>query len=97
MLHSDSTTAVAVLPVRRGRDPFIPACAREIWWTCEVNDIALNMLHTRGDQLTDAADALSQYHLGGVFKDRVQWFRGCSHGVSIIPVSHALFKLSPDL
>ena len=95
VLHSDSATVVAVFQARLGRDPFFQACTRYIWWTCTVNNITLSVVHIPGEQLTDSADALSQYHLEEMFKDRVHTL-SC-HCMHIIPVSHALFKLSPDL
>ena len=58
---------VAVFQAMRGRDPFIQACIREVWSTCTVNDIALSVVHTPWEQLIDSADALSEYHLRGVF------------------------------
>ena len=59
VLPNNSAMAVAVFQARRGRDPFILVWAREIWWTCTVDDIALSMVHTRGVQLTDSVNALS--------------------------------------
>ena len=86
---------VAVVQAGRGRDQFIQACIREIWWAYAVNNITLSVVHTPEEQLTDSTDDLSWYHLVGLFKDCIHQLR--HHGVHIIPVSHTLFKLSPYL
>ena len=95
VLHSDSDTAVAILQAGRGHNAVIQACMREIWCVCVINDINLNVVYTPGEQLTDSADVLSWYHMGGVFRAQVKTLR--NHGIHKISLSHDLFNLSPYL
>ena len=53
---------VAVFQAGWCRDPFIQACAREIWLICDVNDITPRVVHTLGDQLTDTVACFAQSH-----------------------------------
>ena len=94
-LHSDSSTAMAIIHAGKGRNGHFQACARELWMACAVHDITLTFTHTPGDSLVSTADALSRYHLGGVYQDRVQ--RLVRAGVKILTVSDELFSLSADL
>ena len=94
-LHSDSVMAVAVFQPGRGRDPLIQACAREIWLLCTIHDITPSCVHTPRDQLTDTADTLSHYHMGGMFRDRVHQIM--NQGVRRVPISDVCFELSPAL
>ena len=90
-LFSDNPTAVAIFHVGRGRDCFLQACAREIWLTCAVWDITLAVGHV----LTGMADALSRYHLGQIYKDKVQLLLS-DNNITCTRVPPSLF-LSNDL
>ena len=52
-------------------DPFQQACARKMWLTCAIWDITLAVGHMAGESPTDTADALSGWHLGQMYMDRV--------------------------
>ena len=49
----------------------IQVCIREIWLTCVEHQITLGVAHISGAVLEDLADLLSHWHLGQVYKDRV--------------------------
>ena len=87
---------MAIFHAGRGRDPFLQACAREIWLTCAVSDIILAVGHVSGASLTDTADALSRWHLGQVYKDKVQLMLS-NYNIACIPVPPLLSSLSNDL
>ena len=95
-LFSDNTTAVAIFHVGRGRDSFLQACAREIWLTCAVWDITLAVGDVSGASLTDTADALSRWHLGQVYKDKVHLLLSANN-ITCTAVPPLLFTLSNDL
>ena len=95
VLHSDSATAVAIMQAGRGRDPFLQACAREVWLIAARHNITLTVEHIPGEQLIESADALSRFHLGPSYKRRVQQL--VQAGVSIIHPSEAHFTLSDSL
>jgi len=96
IIHSDSATAVAVMQAGRGRDSFIQACAREVWLTAAVNNIAVSIRHVPGDSLFDTADALSRWHTGDSYKIRVDSLIANSD-VCIISVPERNFILSDKL
>ncbi len=93
---SDSATAVAVMEAGRGRDAFLQACAREVWLQAANHDIDLVVKHVAGESLLPTADALSRFHLGGIFRDRVHDLID-KHSVTMISVPTHLFSLSPEL
>ena len=70
-LFSNNSTVVTIFQAERGRDPFLQACAREIWLHCATWDVTLVVGHGPGESLTLAADALSRYDLGQVFRECV--------------------------
>jgi hypothetical protein len=95
-LHCDSATAVAVLQLGKGRDPFVQQCARELWLTTAIQDIQLKVEHVPGEQLALTADALSRYHLGPIYRKRVQELIKLSN-VQLTPPRQGIFQLSPHL
>ena len=70
-LFCDNTTTVAIFQVRRGRDPFMQVCAKEVWLTCAISDVKLGVGHVAREDLIDSADTLSCWHSGQLFKDGV--------------------------
>ena len=96
VLHCDSATAVAILQVGKGRDPFIQRCARELWLVTALHDINLSVQHIPGEELAATADALSRHHLGPLYRCRVEALVSRDH-VSIIAPQRAIFTLSTSL
>ena len=58
-LFSDNSTAVTIFQAGKGKDPFIQACAREIWLTCTAWDVTMAVGHVLGASLSDTTDSLS--------------------------------------
>ena len=56
---SDNFTAVVIFQARKGWNPFLQACTREIWLTCAAWDIPLAVGHVPGVTITSTAGALS--------------------------------------
>ena len=95
-LHSDSSTAVAVMQMGRGKDAFLQTCAREAWLTAALHDITLEVQHIPGEQLLHTADALSREHLGGQFKARVEQLRS-TRGIQMVALPRQCLTFSKDL
>ena len=71
------------------------ACDLEIWLTCTAWDITLVVGHVSGASLLDTADALSQWHLGPLYRSRVDVLL-TSH-ITWVEVPEEPFHLSQDL
>ena len=82
----DNAASVSVLQSARGRDPFLLACARQIWLISSVNDITIHPRHKPGEQM-DKADTLSRAHLGSKY----------SHKLKAITRDKKRIHLSPGL
>ena len=65
--YSDSSMAVAILQAGKGRNSYIQACAMMIWLACALHDITLMCTLTPGDSLLSTANALSKFHLDGLY------------------------------
>ena len=95
-LFCDNKAAVTIFQAGRGKDPFLQAGTRDIWQTCAQWDITLAVSHMPGELLQDTADALSRYHLGQIFQDRVSSLLN-DKGMSLQPVPDHLFTLSNSI
>ena len=91
-----SSQTIAIFQAGKGRDPLIQACTRDIWLTCAVWDVTLAMGHVSGISLTSTADALSRWHLGQTYKDRVGVLLK-DNDITCINVPDELFHLSNDV
>ena len=62
----------AIFQVGKGKDTFIHACPRQLWFTCAEWDITLGVSYISGEDLTImSADVLSHWNMGQHYKDRV--------------------------
>ena len=95
-LFSNNATAVAIFQASKGRDNFTQACARELWLTCATWDITLAVGHVPGNSLEDTADALSHWHLGHPYQERVARLLAYNN-IRCISVPDHLFHLAQDL
>ena len=95
-LFSGTSTAVAIFQAGKGKDPFIQACAREIWLVCTAWDVTLAVDQVCGASLSDTADALSHWHLGQSYKDKVEALF-IDNGITRINAPDELFQLSNNL
>ena len=60
LIHCDNQAVVTVLNTGKTRDPFLAACARNVWYITAVNDIDACFSHIRGvDNVV--ADILSRW------------------------------------
>ena len=59
MVHCDNQAVVCVLQSGKVRDPFLGACARNVWLWAATFDIELTYVHVMG-KYNRAADLLSR-------------------------------------
>ena len=69
-LFCDNATPMAISKAGKGWEPFLQACARNVWLTCVIWVITLTVGHMAGESLTTTANALSHWHLGQVDRDK---------------------------
>ena len=93
LIHCDNAAVVSVLKSGRTRDPYLGACARNVWYVAATSDIDLQYTHVRGVD-NKVADALSrwrgtvdQWQLLGLHVLHPVWLQ----------VSHELLELDPEL
>ena len=60
LIHCDNQAVVTVLNTGKTHDPFLAACARNVWYVTAVNDIDACFSHIRGVDNT-VADILSRW------------------------------------
>ena len=48
LIHCDNQAVVTVLNTGKTRDPFLAACARNVWYVTAANDIDARFSHIRG-------------------------------------------------
>ena len=95
-LFSDNAKAVAIFQAGKCWDAFIQACSRELWLTCTAWDITLAGGNVPDTSLEDTADALSRWHMGHPYQERVDMLLA-SHNIKCIPVPDHIFHLAQDL
>ena len=66
----DNAVACSVLTSGRGRDPFLLACAREIWLLSALSDCSIEAQHEPAVNMV-LADALSRAHLSEYFREKI--------------------------
>ena len=93
LIQCDNEAVVTVLRSGRTRDPYLAACARNIWYAAAAADIDLQYVHIRGIE-NKVADVLSrwqgttdQYNLLYTHIQRPVW----------LPVSQDMLELDPEM
>ena len=93
LIHCDNAAVVSVLKTGKTRDPYLGACARNIWYVAATADIDLQYTHIKGVD-NKVADALSrwqgtseQWGLLGLHVNHPVWLQ----------VSHNMLDLDPEL
>ena len=92
LIHCDNAAVVCVLRSGKTRDPYLGACACNVWYVAATSDIDLQYTHIRGVD-NKVADALSkwqgtdQWQLLGLHVVHPVWLQ----------VSHELLELDPEL
>ena len=92
VLQCDNAAAVSVIQTGRGRDPFLLACAREIWTCTAQYHLVIHVEHIAGVNNT-MADALSRYHTSSASRLLVDNFIA-QNDATVHIVSTNLFELS---
>ena len=95
-LFCDNQATVTIFQAGWGKDAFFQACTRDIWQTCVQWVITLAVGHIPGGHLQETADALSRYHLGQPYQDRVSSLI-IDKGISHHSVPDHLFTLSDEV
>ena len=60
LIHCDNEAVISVLRTGKTRDPYLAACASNIWYASATSDINLQYAHTRGLD-NKIADVLSRW------------------------------------
>ena len=60
MVKCDNEEVITVLRSGKTRDPYLAACARNIWYIVALDDIDLCYVHIRGER-NGLADMLSRW------------------------------------
>ena len=95
-LYCHNKMTITIFQAGYGRDPFIQACAQQIWLVCTSNDITMAGGHIAWELLISSADALSRWHMGQQYKDHVNMLIK-DKGENIISVPPDAFVLCPSL
>ena len=95
-LYCDNEMAVNIFQAGHGKDTFIQACTRPLWFICATHYITLAVGHIAGEHFTSSAAALSRWHMGQHYKDRVNMLIQ-DKGVNIVNVPSDAFEISPSL
>ena len=88
-LFSDNMATISVLQTSRGHDPFLVACARQIWLLACIHDIDVHPHHKPGAQLV-GPDALSRVHMDVKFQKIVDQIAATGTRIRLSP---AMFSL----
>ena len=71
IIYCDNSAAVLTLQSGRSRDPFLLACARELWLHAALGGFQLMPRHKSGKEMI-VADALSREHLSAAFRKKLE-------------------------
>ena len=93
LIHCDNAAVVTVLRSGKTRDPYLGACARNVWYVAAMSDIDLQYTHIRGvdNKVTDALSrwkgTADQWQLLGLHVVHPVWLQ----------VSFDMLELDPEL
>ena len=93
LIRCDNQAVVSVLRSGKTRDPYLAACARNIWYASTTYDIDLQYAHIRGTD-NKIADVLSRWQGS---PQEVQWLHSHVMNPIWLHVSYDLLELDPDL
>ena len=68
----------------------------DIWLTCAKWDVSLTIDYITGDQLKDTADAVSQWHLSSIYKERAAKLVS-DRDITMYQVPNNVFTLSNEI
>ena len=93
LIQCDNEAVVTVLRSGKTRDPYLAACARNIWYAAAAADIDLQYVHIRGvdnkfaDVLSRWQGTIDQFNLLYTHIQRPIW----------LPVSQDMLELDPEM
>ena len=93
LIKCDNEAVVAVLRSGRVRDPFLGACARNIWYASALSDMDIQYVHIRGLD-NRVADLLSRWT--GSHKDVNELCQNVSDPIWV-PVDLKMLDIDPEL
>ena len=93
LVKCDNEAVVTVLRSGKTRDPYLGACARNIWHVCALADIDIQYVHVRGLD-NKVADLLSRWT--GTQNNFTELYKYIEDPVWI-PVDKVLLELDPEL
>ena len=93
LIKCDNEAVVTVLRSGRARDPFLGACARNIWYAGSLADMDIQYVHIRGLD-NRVADLLSRWT--GCYKDVIELQSHVQDPIWV-PVSMEFLEIDPEL
>ena len=93
LVKCDNEAVVSVLRSGKTKDPYLGACARNIWYVCALADIDIQYVHVRGLD-NRVADPLSRWTGSG--KDSLELEMYVQDPIWI-PVDISLLDIDPEL
>ena len=93
LIRCDNEAVVSVLRTGRTRDPYLAACARNIWYASAASDIDVQYVHIRGLD-NNIADLLSRWQ-GSTHQ--IQMLHSLVVNPVWLHVSYELLELDPQL
>ena len=93
LIRCDNEAVVTVLKSGKTRDPYLAACARNVWYASARSDIDIQYAHIRASE-NGVADTLSRWQ-GTI--DQVNYLHSNVGQPIWLPVSHEMLDLDPDM
>ena len=93
LVRCDNMAVVAVLKSGRARDPYLGACARNVWYVSALYDIDMQYVHVLGKD-NRAADLLSRWTDSAGDLSELQQLVG---NPGWIPVDISMLELDPTI
>ena len=93
LIKCDNEAVVSVLRSGKTKDPYLGACARNIWYVCALADIDVQYVHIRGLN-NRVADLLSRWSGSG--KDSIELQMYVKNPVWV-PVNMNFLDIDPEL
>ena len=93
LVKCDNDAVVKVLNAGRARDPYLGACARNIWYMAALSDIDLQYVHVLGKNNV-VADLLSRWQFSAANVTQLQKF---VHNPVWLPVSIDMIEINHTL
>ena len=93
LIKCDNDAVVTVLKSGKTHDPYLAACARNVWYASAMSDIAIQYAHIRGSE-NGVADILSKWQ--GT-PEQVNYLHSNVKQPIWLPVSYEMLELDPEM